>query len=151
VLALRALRHALPAGWYSNDHRKRYTEVHHLDLFDALSESDSSRRAGFSLDTFCRIIGLPGKLGFDGSMVRAAFDKGEIAKIEGYCLVDVMRTTFLLIRYLMMRGRISREMFETATRALWDQCQQRQMTGVLFGADMNMLMGLGPTVETPAA
>lgn len=148
VLALRALRHALPHGWYSNDHRKRYSEAHHLDLFDALSESDSSRRSGFSLDTFSRIIGLPGKTGFDGSMVKGAFERGEIARIESYCIVDVVRTSFLLSRYLMMRGRISYDTFQAATKALWEKAAEVGVAGALLGTDMNVLMGIAPQSES---
>lgn len=159
VLALRALRHAIPHGWYTKDMRKRYTEEQHLDLFDALTESGAFEKTDFSLDTFSRIIGLPGKTGFDGSMVKAAFDRGEVAKIEGYCQVDVIRTSFLLMRYLMMRGRISFEQFQAVTKAFWDALTERQLTGALFGSDMNVLMGnpapvlVAPqaTTEAPAA
>jgi hypothetical protein len=143
VLALRSLRQALPAAWYSNEMRKRYLEVHHLDLFDSLTESGAFGQSGFSLDTFCRIIGLPGKAGFDGSVVKAAFERGEITKVESYCCVDVARTAFLLIRYLMMRGRITREMFQTATHALWEKCTgELQLGGAFLGTDMNVLMGV---------
>jgi len=147
VLALRALRHALPHGWYDSEKRNRYRETSHLDLFTALTEGSPENK--FSLDTFCKIIGLPGKGGFDGSMVKGAFERGEIAKIEGYCTQDAVRTTFLLFRYLLMRGRITELQYHTAATGLWHKSVEMNLGGIIFGADMNVLFPVQPT-ETVA-
>lgn len=44
-----------------------------------------------SLDDLCDILNIPGKDGFDGSMVADAWRNGEHATIAEYCKDDVMR------------------------------------------------------------
>src|SRR6266571_4794463 len=66
VLALRSLRHGVAMSWYYQGRvRHRYTEEGHLDLCDMLSDHGAARQV--SLDAVARLIGLPGKIGVDGS------------------------------------------------------------------------------------
>lgn len=44
-----------------------------------------------SLDKLCRALGLPGKDGFDGSMVWDAVKAGDFAKVAEYCKQDVIK------------------------------------------------------------
>lgn len=44
-----------------------------------------------SLDNLCKALGIPGKDGFDGSMVAEAWANGEHDKISEYCRADVER------------------------------------------------------------
>lgn len=44
-----------------------------------------------SLDNLCKALGIPGKDGFDGSMVAEAWANGEHDKIASYCRDDVER------------------------------------------------------------
>jgi len=44
-----------------------------------------------SLDDLCKALGIPGKDGFDGSMVAEAWANGEHDKISEYCRADVER------------------------------------------------------------
>lgn len=147
VLALRALRHGIPQHYNTVAHRKRYDEDNHLDLFAALTEYGNLGRAGFSLDTLCRVIGLGGKGEMDGSQVATVYKQpGGVAKISAYCAQDCLRSAFLLARYLLMRGRISIEQYRIAARGLYDYCVTNNYTGLLFGADPNRIL-----LETPAA
>lgn len=47
---------------------------------------------GVSLDKLCRALGVPGKDGFDGSMVWDAIRDGRLADVATYCAADVERT-----------------------------------------------------------
>lgn len=49
-------------------------------------------RAGGSMDRICKILGLPGKGGMDGSQVWPMFQAGRIKEIAAYCAGDVERT-----------------------------------------------------------
>lgn len=49
-------------------------------------------RAGGSMERICRILGIPGKHGMDGSQVWPLFQAGRIAEIASYCAADVERT-----------------------------------------------------------
>ena len=53
-----------------------------------------------SMDNLCDILGIPGKDGFDGSMVAEAWANGEHAKIAEYCADDVRRTREIHKRFL---------------------------------------------------
>lgn len=138
VLTLRALRWGVQQGWYGGEYRGRYKEEH-LDLFDQLTEFGAVGREGFSLDTFSQIIGLPAKGGFDGSKVAGAFAAGEAAKIEAYCVVDVVKTSFLLMRYLLMRGRIDLPNYQVAANRLLAQCDASGIQ-VTKGVDRSRLL-----------
>lgn len=147
VLALRALRHGLGQRFYTPAHRRRYDEENHLDLMNALTEGGTLGRAGFSLSMMSTLIGLPGKgADEDGSKVHSMYQKGEHEKIQLYAQSDVVRTAFLLYRYLLMRGRITLPDYRRAALALLELCKERKLSNVLFGCDAKRLL-----LETPAA
>ncbi len=118
VLALRALRHGLPFGWYYRGagYRYRYSEEGHLDLCDVLSDHGAARMT--SLDGAARVIGLPGKTGVDGSQVEGLFLAGQIETLRHYCLSDVAQTAFLLMRYRLVAGDIDRDHYRRAATGL---------------------------------
>lgn len=53
-----------------------------------------------SLDRLCNAMGIPGKDGFDGSMVAEAWANGEHQKIAEYCADDVRRVRDVHKRFL---------------------------------------------------
>jgi len=57
-------------------------------------------RDTISMDNLCKILGVPGKDGFDGSKVAAAWAAGEHQKIAEYCVDDVARTRAIHQRFL---------------------------------------------------
>lgn len=57
-------------------------------------------RDSISMDNLCGILGIKGKEGFDGSMVAAAWAKGEHDKIAEYCKDDIWRTREIHKRFL---------------------------------------------------
>ncbi len=105
VLVLRSLRHGVSMPWYyqRRDVRYRFSDEGHLDLADALSDRGATKM--LSLDNAARLIGLPGKMGLDGSQVEGLHLAGKLEEIRHYCLTDVIQTAFLLIRYLLLSGQ----------------------------------------------
>jgi hypothetical protein len=141
VLALRALAHGIPLGWYYREAalRDRDNEERHLDLCDALADHGAARSS--SLDALAKLIGLPGKHGLgpawtgsprpgsaaegqrgviDGLQVAGMHARGEHAAIGGYCLSDVAQTALLMLRYRVLQGRLELPAYRTAARALLD-------------------------------
>lgn len=55
-------------------------------------------RAGGSMERICKILGIPGKQGMDGSQVWPFFQAGRIAEIAAYCAADVERTRIMYQR-----------------------------------------------------
>lgn len=84
-----------------NNYISRY-HSRHLDLMDLLAMYQP--RANAPLDQIAQLMGLPGKLGMDGSAVWDAYQAGKIADIRNYCETDVANTYLVFLRFQLMRG-----------------------------------------------
>lgn len=60
-------------------------------IFDTMT-AWAGARDRISMDNLCAALGIDGKDGFDGSMVAAAWENGEHARIAEYCADDVRKT-----------------------------------------------------------
>ena len=61
-------------------------------------------RAYAPLDEMAQLIGLPGKLGMDGSQVWQAYQDGKLDEIRNYCETDVVNTWLVYARFQLLRG-----------------------------------------------
>jgi hypothetical protein len=115
VLTYRALRAGAraPRFWETgdedsafrfNNYLNRY-HARHTDLMDVLSGFQSRGRV--SLANMASLLGLPGKLGFDGGQVWDAFQAGNLQGIRRYCETDVLNTWLIYLRFEQLRGRLS--------------------------------------------
>lgn len=118
VLALRSLRCGVPMAWYYNERgiRHRYSEDGHIDLCDWLADHGASRAS--SLDALARLIGLPGKIGIDGSQVHKLYQDGRIEDIANYCLADVAQTALLFLRFRLLQGVLDSRQYRQAVAGL---------------------------------
>jgi hypothetical protein len=133
VLALRALRHGVPMSWYYQGRtRHRYSEEGHLDLCDMLSDHGAARSV--SLDAVARLIGLPGKVGVDGSQVEGLWKAGQLDSIKRYCLADVAQTALLFLRFRLLQGALSPDDYRERAAELLDQLRADQRLGTLMEA-----------------
>jgi predicted PolB exonuclease-like 3'-5' exonuclease len=89
-----------------NNYISRY-HMRHCDLMDLLALYQS--RAVAPLDEIAQLLGLPGKLGMDGSRVWEAYQEGRIAEIRDYCETDVVNTYLVFLRFQAMRGALKRD------------------------------------------
>jgi predicted PolB exonuclease-like 3'-5' exonuclease len=123
VLANRMLKHGVPfPAYYAGrsgrvDYRYRYSDEGHLDLADVLTDFGASRMP--SLDALAQLVGMPGKMGVDGSKVQSMHEQGKHAEIRNYCLNDVVQTTFVFLRAELLRGRITRDDYRAKASVLW--------------------------------
>lgn len=141
VVVLRCLHHGIPLGWYygRRDVRYRYTDEGHLDLGDALAERGAVKQT--SLDIAARLIGLPGKMGVDGSQVEGLFRAGRLDAIKHYCLTDVAQTACLLLRYLLLAGRETPTNVVTALKGLLGALEEDgRFAELLDGTDREQLL-----------
>jgi len=120
VLALRCLRHGLPMRFFfeDKDYRYRFSDAGHVDLYDFLSEHGAAKVG--SLDAVARVVGLPGKVGVDGSQVEGLYNAGQLDAIKNYCLSDVAQTAFLFLRYRLLQGVLDPDRYRAAARGLFD-------------------------------
>ena len=56
------------------------------------------------LDEVSRLLGLPGKLGTDGSQVAGMYDAGRTEDIRNYCELDVLNTYLVYLRHRLHTG-----------------------------------------------
>jgi predicted PolB exonuclease-like 3'-5' exonuclease len=141
VIALRALCHGVSLAWYYREKnvRSRYSEDGHLDLCDWLADHGATRSG--SLDALTRLIGLPGKTGVDGSQVAGLYRAGELAAVQRYCLSDVAQTALLFLRFRLLQGGLSPELYRSATAALLDALAvDGRVADVLQGIDRSHLL-----------
>jgi predicted PolB exonuclease-like 3'-5' exonuclease len=141
LLALRALRHGVPFGWYyqENETRSRYSPQGHLDLCDFLADHGAARMT--SLDAAARLIGLPGKNGMDGSQVAGLYRDGQLQAVRDYCLSDVAQTAFLFLRYRLLTGQVDRPTYQSAARALLAALEaDRRLTRLTSAIDRPRLL-----------
>lgn len=89
-----------------NNYISRY-HTRHLDLMDLLALYQP--RSNAPLDELAKLMGLPGKLGMDGSAVWSAWCAGKSDEIRDYCETDVINTYLVYLRFQKMRGQISAE------------------------------------------
>ncbi len=126
VLHYRGLMHGVKAPRYWdmgeddrefkwNNYISRYHQ-RHLDLMDLLAMYQP--RANAPLDAMAQLMGLPGKLGMDGSEVWGAYLDGRLEDIWRYCETDVVNTHLVYLRFQLMRGALSREQHDGQVAAL---------------------------------
>jgi predicted PolB exonuclease-like 3'-5' exonuclease len=144
VIVMRSLVHGLPMRWYfaSADYRKRYEPNRHVDLCDVLSEHGAGRFP--SLGDMASSIGLPGKMGMDGSDVLPAWKEGRIERIHTYCLMDVVQTGFLLMRWWLVTGKLDLEGYRESAGLLRDRVSEDSRFSELVGAARWDEVLLGP-------
>jgi predicted PolB exonuclease-like 3'-5' exonuclease len=123
VIAMRSMRWGLPVKWLDKDTRYKYGEDRHMDLMEMATDYGTVGRAGFRLDNIARMIGLPGKCGIDGSEVAAYYAAGKCVEIERYCVSDVLMTAGVLLRFLLLRGRIDQDAYRVAATNLLDRAK----------------------------
>jgi predicted PolB exonuclease-like 3'-5' exonuclease len=146
VIALRSLCHGVSLGWYYREKnvRYRYSEEGHLDLCDWLADHGATRSG--SLDAVARLIGLPGKVGVDGSQVEGLYLAGQLAAIQRYCLADVAQTALLFLRFRLLQGMLRADQYSEATSALLDALAADGRVGeVLEGTNRAHLVGTAET------
>lgn len=131
VLQTRAFRYGVDMSWYfgkipdnkgqissfSRTYRDRYAG-HHMDLADLWNNHGAFQRP--HLANLAMLMGLPGKVGIDGSKVHDAYKDGEHKAIDTYCMQDVYQTALIFQRFEYMKGNMSLEKYREAAGALAD-------------------------------
>ena len=119
VLHYRSLLHgiAAPRYWDTGDLDRDFkwnnyiSRFHwrHTDLMDVLAGYQP--RASAPLDDIAQMLGLPGKLGMDGSKVWDAYQAGKLGEIRDYCETDVLNTYLVYLRFEMLRGNLDSNIY----------------------------------------
>ena len=131
LLELAAYRYGLSLKkWYAiharsfDQPRNRFNVSSHLDLMELLTNHGASRFNG-GLNLLANMLGKPGKMDVQGSMVQELFDQGELARINDYCRCDVLDTYFAFLRSAVVIGWISLEAEQELVEKTRDWLQQQ--------------------------
>lgn len=96
VLVQRALMHGVsPAPIFRGNYRARFQDGH-IDLMEILSDYGAS--VPLSQNEAAVMLGVPGKLGVDGSDVATLYADGDTPAIAAYCTCDVATLTLCYAR-----------------------------------------------------
>lgn len=122
VLKYAAMKHQVEAAWLYksgdkwNNYNQKFSFDWHCDLADAFSDFGASSRC--KMNEICAALGLPGKIGVDGSQVTEMFDAGKLQEIRNYCETDVINTYLLYLTFQHHNGSISTNSFLQAKEDL---------------------------------
>jgi len=119
MLMIRAMRYNIacpayfednnkPAGidkW--NNYRARNAMKFHTDLMDQISEYRSV--GGLNLNSLCKSLKIPGKYDVAGDDVMGLYYDGRQDKIDEYCESDVLNTYWLMLKYELLKGNLTRD------------------------------------------
>lgn len=120
VLALRAMKHKIPWGWWYQkdpDYRYRYGQAH-IDLQETLLDFTGG---GMKLDGVARMCGLAGKTTMTGADVAGEAAKGNYDQIGRYCTEDVFLTAAIFTRFQALRGFIDQATAARVIESMWGQ------------------------------
>lgn len=129
VMKYRAMKYNLSipelfnAGDKWNNYNTRFSFDWHCDLLDALSDCGASARC--KMNEVCSILGIPGKIGVDGSKVSGMFDEGRLKEIDNYCETDVLNTYLIYLNYMLLIGKISKDGFYSMNKDLIDYMEKQ--------------------------
>lgn len=124
VIKQRSFRHCVAQPWIDEAVDNRYG-ARHLDLSDITREYGAIEKAG-GMDVHARLCGMPGKNGFDGSMVAETVAAGRLAEVVEYCKRDVTQIAAIWFRWQRMRGRISQDAYVTSVKGLVSEARKHE-------------------------
>jgi 3'-5' exonuclease len=127
VLEARSLRHGLAVPWYFASDSVREDKALHLDLLDFLSNGEPRNRA--RLDEYCKLVGLPGKMGIDGTQVATLFAEARYEELSAYCAMDVLQTLGLFLRVQRLRGHVEPTAFAETLKDVRDGIERHAADG----------------------
>lgn len=188
VLQTRAFRYGVPLTWmfdlqpdnrggvsqWSKEYRDKYGGKH-----DDVSEIWTNRGTFIKphLANLAKLMGLPGKVGIDGSKIHDTWKEYNhalqlangkqpgsstpeqlqtgrtkaveiAAKIDTYCMEDVIQTAFVFQRFRYLSGKLTLEEYRTAATELLDWTAARKEHGEFMAkVDRNNLLLVSPVVS----
>ena len=108
-----------------NNYNYRYSTDWHCDLLEVLSDFGTSSRC--KMNEVCSILGIPGKIGVDGSKVADMFDDGKLKEIDNYCETDVLNTYLVYLNYCLLSGTITHDGFIQMNKELKEYLEKNNL------------------------
>jgi predicted PolB exonuclease-like 3'-5' exonuclease len=136
VLRARSMLYGISAhSWYQrgtkwDNYTQRFAPDWHCDLMEQLS--DYKACATMKLEEMALALGLPGKIGGNGSEVEAMVRLGRIDDVRAYCEADCLNLFGLYVRWALLSGRTDVAGHNASIESLID-CLERERARCHFG------------------
>lgn len=120
VISYRSMHYGIQLPWLHDEksaYKIKFVTTKHFDLMEFVADYGWAKP---SLDYMAKLLGLPGKMDTKGSQVRSLYEEGKLDEIVSYCATDVIQTYFILLRVLIMRGRMNAEYYNEVTAGTLD-------------------------------
>lgn len=150
VLHYRALLHGIACAryWETGDQDSTFRwnnylnrfHARHTDLMDVLSAYQA--RAVAPLDDIAVLLGLPGKMGMDGSQVSHHYYQGNISDIRNYCETDVLNTYLVYLRFQLIRELLTPESYAAESKKVTQYLERSEKVHL-----QNFLKSLDPLCQ----
>ncbi len=132
VLVSRSMVHGVScAPWYQtgdrwSSYRSRYSPEWHCDLMDVLSDYGATQR--LALDEAAKSLGLPGKMGVEGSQVGLLVKANQISSIRAYCETDTLNLFGIYMRWSFVSGTGDGSSVAAVAQALRNYLTEHRVT-----------------------
>ena len=136
VIHYRSLIHGIVAQryWENGDEDQSFrwnnylSRFHnrHTDLMDVLSGYVNSARA--PLNEISSILGFPGKMGMSGEKVWDYYLAHDIKSIRNYCETDALNTYLVYLKYQLIRGKLSNDLYLVECEGVQDMLKNEKKT-----------------------
>lgn len=132
VMKYRAMKYGISAesmfkaGDKWSNYNQRYSIDWHCDLLEVLSDFGSSAKP--KMNEVCSILGIPGKIGVDGSKVAGMFDDNRLKEIDDYCETDVLNTYLVYLNYGLLTGIIDKDAFIKMNKDLIEYMREKNFS-----------------------
>lgn len=129
VLLQRAMKYSISCPEYFNlgdkwnSYISRYSSDYHCDVPDSVSSFGGSTK--LKLTELCALVGLPGKIGVDGSKVHEYWTSGRKKEVRDYCETDVVNTMMGYLSWQLLQGKILKPDLDGFTESLVDTLKER--------------------------
>jgi len=113
--------------------RNRYNTSSHIDVCELLTNFGCTRFNG-GLNLSASLLGKPGKMNVQGSMVQDMFDEGRLDEINDYCRCDVLDTYFVFLRTRVLVGDLTLEQEQELVRKtkVWIESKSEERAFQLY-------------------
>jgi hypothetical protein len=85
--------------------RNRFNLGAHFDVQEFISNFGAMQVNG-GLNLCAQLLGKPGKMDTKGSMVQELWEKGDLQRIDDYCMCDALDTYFVFLRTRVLLGQV---------------------------------------------
>jgi predicted PolB exonuclease-like 3'-5' exonuclease len=136
VMSMRAFHHALVT-------KPTVRGLRGIDVHAIFARHNNDQN--ISLNSAAKLMGLPGKSGHSGKDVAELFATTNMAALQRYCLEDVAQTAVMMLRWMLIHGRIDARTYRGRVGVLLEFLgRDPRLTTFITSIDLDRVMAPDP-------